>query len=177
MNSNSKNQTKKIVDTAIERIIKTDNDGVVVSEERSISNTIRIVEKEPPYMKLYLDDLALLRQLSKMENLILHEIFKITQYNTNRVILNKFYRDEIAKKLDIKDQTIRNAISKLSKLDLLIKQGTGVYILNPHYFGIGDWGSLKGLRMTIEYTEQGKSISVSSIEKEKDLLLKEVAVN
>jgi len=76
------------------------------------------------------------------------------------------------KKLDIKDQTIRNAISKLSKLDLLIKQGTGVYILNPHYFGIGDWSSLKGLRMTIEYTEQGKNISVSTIEKEKDTNLK-----
>lgn len=166
------NKSKKVVDTSIEKIIRTDIDGAVVSEETNISNTIRIVEKEPPYMKLYLDDLALLRQLSKMENLILHEIFKITQYNTNRVILNKFYRDEISKKLDIKDQTIRNAISKLSKLDLLIKQGTGVYILNPHYFGIGDWSSLKGLRMTIEYTEQGKNISVSTIEKEKDTNLK-----
>ncbi len=154
---------KKVTDSSIEKIIKTNSDGVIVSEETTISNTIRIVEKEPPYMKLYLDDLALLRQLSKMENLILHEIFKITQYNTNRVILNKFYRDEIAKKLDIKDQTIRNAISKLSKLSLLIKQGTGVYILNPHYFGIGDWSSLKGLRMTVEYTQEGKTIHVEEI--------------
>lgn len=160
---NNSNQNRKVVDSSIEKIIKTDIDGVVVAEETTVTNTIRIVEKEPPYMKLYLDDLALLRQLSKMENLILHEIFKITQYNTNIVILNKFYRDEIAKKLEIKDQTIRNAISKLSKLDLLIKQGTGVYILNPNYFGIGDWSSLKGLRMTIEYTEQGKNISVSGI--------------
>lgn len=160
---NNSNKNKKVVNTSIEKIIRTDIDGTVVSEETNISNTIRIVEKEPPYMKLYLDDLALLRQLSKMENLILHEIFKITQYNTNRVILNKFYRDEISKKLDIKDQTIRNAISKLSKLDLLIKQGTGVYILNPHYFGIGDWSSLKGLRMTIEYTQQGRTIHVEEI--------------
>lgn len=53
----------------------------------------------------------------------------------------------------------------LYKLNYYFK-GTGVYILNPHYFGIGDWSSLKGLRMTIEYTEQGKNISVSTIEKE-----------
>lgn len=157
-------KTKKIVNTAVERIIKTDNDGVILSDETSVSNTIRIVEKEPPYMKLYLDDLGLLRKLSKMENLILHEIFKITQYNTNRVILNKFYRDEISKNLEIKDQTIRNAISKLSKLDFLIKQGTGVYILNPNYFAIGDWTALKGLRMTIEYTDQGKKIQVDKID-------------
>lgn len=163
MKENNKTN-KKIIDTSIERIIKTDIDGIVVSDETTMSNTIRIVEKEPAYMKLYLDDLALLRQLSKMENLILHEIFKITQYNTNRVILNKFYREEIARKLEIKDQTIRNAISKLSKLNLLIKQGTGVYILNPNHFGIGDWSSLKGLRMTIEYTNEGKKIEVKEIE-------------
>ena len=49
--SNS-NKTKKVVDTSIEKIIKTDIDGSIVSEETNISNTIRIVEKEPPYMKL-----------------------------------------------------------------------------------------------------------------------------
>ncbi|MFH5911725.1 hypothetical protein, partial [Clostridium perfringens] len=65
-----------------------------------------------------------------MENLILHEIFKITQYNTNRVILNKFYRDSISESLGIKDQTVRNAISKLRRLDFLIKEGVGVYIQN-----------------------------------------------
>lgn len=169
----SKN-TRKITDTSLSTIINTNSDGVIVSEETNFSNTIRIVEKAPPYMKLYLDDLSLMRQLSKMENLILHEIFKITQYNTNRVILNKFYREEIAKNLEIKDQTIRNAISKLTKLDLLIKQGTGVYILNPKNFGIGDWGSLKGLRMTIEYTSEGKEVKVEGIEKEYPPL-KEVA--
>lgn len=165
--SNIKN-TKKIVNTSVERVIKTDNDGAILSDETSISNTIRMVDKEPAYMKLYLDDLGLLRQLSKMENLILHEIFKITQFNTNRVILNKFYRDEISKNLEIKDQTIRNAISKLAKLNMLIKQGTGVYILNPNYFAIGDWTVLKGLRMTIEYTEHGKKVFVEGIEEDEE---------
>lgn len=165
MNNNAR-KTKKLVDTSIERTIKTDNNGTILSDDFTMKNTIRVVEKEPPYMKLYLDDLALLRQLSKMENLILHEIFKITQYNTNRVILNKFYRDGIAKALDIKDQTIRNAISKFSKMNLLIKQGTGVYILNPANFATGDWATLRGLRMTIEYTNQGKEVKLESMEDE-----------
>lgn len=164
-----KTNTRKLTDISIEKTLKTDENGVILSEETEVKNTIRIVEKEPPYMKLYLDDLALLRKLSKNENLILHEIFKITQYNTNRVILNKFYRTQIAKHLEIKDQSIRNAISKLTKLHILLKEDTGVYILNPNYFGIGDWSSLKGLRMTIEYTNEGKAIKIDEIATDEDM--------
>ena len=89
---------------------------------------------------------------------------KAKEEPTMNEYMKEFYREEIARKLEIKDQTIRNAISKLSKLNLLIKQGTGVYILNPNHFGIGDWSSLKGLRMTIEYTNEGKKIEVKEIE-------------
>lgn len=156
--------TRKIVDSIVERTIKHDSEGNIISDETSMQNKIRLVDKEPAYMKLYLDDISLLRQLSKMENLILHEIFKITQYNTNRVVLNKFYRDGISENLGIKDQTVRNAISKLRKLDFLIKEGVGVYILNPKYFGIGDWSALKGLRLVIEYTNEGRTIEIKEIE-------------
>ncbi|MFR5551780.1 replication/maintenance protein RepL [Clostridium perfringens] len=155
--------TKKIVDSIVERTIRHDSKGNVTLDETTMQNKIRLVDKEPTYMKLYLDDISLLKQLSKMENLILHEIFKITQYNTNRVILNKFYRDSISESLGIKDQTVRNAISKLRKLDFLIKEGVGVYILNPNYFGIGDWSVLKGLRLVIEYTKEGRKIEIKEI--------------
>ena len=157
-------EARKIIDSTIERTITKDNNGNIVSDESTMQTHLRLVNKEPAYMKLYLDDISLLKQLTKIENLILHEIFKITQYNTNRVILNKFYRDGICESLEIKDQTVRNAISKFAKLDLLIKEGVGVYILNPFHFGIGEWSELRGLRMVIEYTNEGKKIEIKGID-------------
>lgn len=159
--------TKKIVDSFMEETMKNNLVDKIVVDEAVVQNEIRFVDKEPPYMKVYLDDISFLGQLSKVENLILHEIFKITQYNTNRVILNKFYRDNIGEKLGIKDQTIRNAISKLKKLNFLIREGVGVYVLNPRYFGSGDWSSLQGLRLIIEYTDQGKSIKLKKMKEKK----------
>lgn len=88
----------------------------------------------------------------------------MTQYNTNLVTLNKFFRSQICKTLNTTDSTVRNAISKLSKKEILLKQGTGVYMLNPMLFGKGTWESNKGLRMTIEYTNQGKKIQVDKID-------------
>jgi hypothetical protein len=154
---------RKLTSSEVENIIQTNENGEIINETTTIKTNLKLVEKEPAYIKLYLDDLTLLKQLSKMENLILHEIFKITQYNTNIVILNKFYRENICNSLDIKDQTVRNAISKFAKLDLLLKEATGVYRLNPFYFATGDWASIKGLRMTIEYTQQGRRVQINSI--------------
>lgn len=157
--------TKKLVRTEIESNTKISQDGVI-DESKTLKTTTQIVSTEPPYIKVYLKDIARLNELGKHDNSILHEIFKLAQYNTNLVTLNKYFRERICKALDTTDATVRNCISKLSKKGILIKQGTGVYMLNPNLFGHGTWENIKGLRMTIEYTEQGKEVKVEGIEKE-----------
>lgn len=158
------NSKKKIVHTEIERNITTDGDGVIINEQQTVTNRTQLVSTEPPYIKVYLQDISMLNDLGKHDNAILHEIFKISQYNTNLVTLNKYYRELICKALNTTDATVRNAISKLNKKQLLLKKGTGVYMLNPDLFGHGTWENIKGLRMTIEYTEQGKKVEVEGIE-------------
>lgn len=163
---------KKVLRTEIEQNVITTSDGEVLEENR-ISNRTQVISTEPPYIKVYLKDIARLNELGKHDNSILHEIFKLTQYNTNLVTLNKYFREQICNALNTTDATVRNCISKLNKKGILIKKGTGVYMLNPNLFGHGTWENIKGLRMTIEYTEQGKQVFVEGMEEYPPL--KEVA--
>ena len=156
---------KKVLNTQIEQNIITTSDGEILEESRKINNKIQITSTEPPYIKVYLKDIAKLNDLGKHDNSILYEIFKLTQYNTNLVTLNKYFREQICNTLNTTDATVRNCISKLSKKNILLKQGTGVYMLNPNLFGNGTWENIKGLRMTVEYTEQGKQVFVEGINK------------
>ncbi|MCL5271972.1 MAG: replication/maintenance protein RepL [Gammaproteobacteria bacterium] len=162
-NADKNAKKKKIVHTEIERNITTDSDGVIINEQQMVTNKMQLISTEPPYIKVYLKDISMLNDLGKHDNAILHEIFKISQYNTNLVTLNKYYREQICKALDTTDATVRNAISKLSKKELLLKKGTGVYMLNPTLFGHGTWENIKGLRMTIEYTDEGRKVEVEGI--------------
>ena len=159
-------KSRKIVKTELEQVTSVNEDGVILGEEYKIKNTTQIVGTEPPYIKVYLQDLSRINDLGKYDNSVLHEIFKLTQYNTNLVTLNKYFREQICQALNTTDATVRNTISKLSKKGILIKKGTGVYMLNPNLFGNGTWENIKGLRMTIEYTEQGRTVSVAEVEKE-----------
>ncbi|MPQ44992.1 replication/maintenance protein RepL [Clostridium tarantellae] len=158
---------KKIVNTETEFKYTINELGEIIDEENSLKTKVSFSETEPKYVKLYIDDISLLQGLTNNQNNILYNILKLTQFSTNEVILNKYYREKIAKNLNTNDQVIRNAISKLVKKEILFKVATGVYKLNPYLFGSGTWQNIKGLRMTIEYTNEGKKIQIKEIEQNK----------
>ena len=66
----------------------------------------------------------------------------------------------IAKELDIKNsRSINNALTDFVKADILKRLETGVYQFNPYLFGRGDWRDIDRLRMTVDYTLEGKSFA------------------
>lgn len=154
---------KKIVTTEEENKYIVNNDGEIVEQLSTYTTKLSVSETEPRYVKLYLDDIAKLEGITGSQNSVLLGILKLTQFSTNEVILNKYNREKIASSLDTTDQVIRNTISNFVKREILFKIATGVYKLNPYLFGSGTWQQIKGLRMTIEYTEQGKTMHVEEI--------------
>ncbi len=155
---------KKVVLTDILSSTEVDKKtGEILNHSIVHTNKISSIETEPPYVKLYLNDISLLNGLTSNQNSILHEIVKLVQYETNEVILNKYNREKIAKSLNTTDPTIRNCITSLTKKKILYKIATGVYKVSPYIFGTGSWKNIKGLRLTIEYTEEGRTQNVKEI--------------
>ena len=55
-------------------------------------------------------------------------------------------------------------ITKLVKAGLLARKDKGMYIANPNLFGKGRWTDVKKIRMSVEYSEDGRLIT-SNIDK------------
>ena len=71
--------------------------------------------------------------------------------NTCIINLGKAYRESICKAFDLKDQTVKNAISDLVKNGILIYESTSTYKVNPKYFWRGDMGERrKALKYILE---------------------------
>lgn len=131
-------------------------DGEVISK---LESTDMVVEKEPDYIKLYLQDLTYLKELPKSFGSVLFSIAKRMNYE-NEVILIKAIKDEIAKENNMTPKSLDNAIARLKKESILINKARGIYIINPYYLAKGYWKDIKKLRMEIEYTPNGKTIKV-----------------
>lgn len=137
--------------------------GEVISSKNT---KVSVKEREPDYIKLYLSDISALKNIPKVNNEILYELFKLANYDTNMIVLNSYLKNKIAEHLNIKFQTIQNAITKFTKQEILIREGTGTYILNPYLFGKGSWDNIKELRLTITYNTNGKKFEVEKIDEE-----------
>lgn len=132
-------------------------------ESREESTTSRI-PTEPPYVKLYLDDVAKLHDLSNGQKGLLNELLKEVSY-VGTINLNASVKRKIATALNYKNkQSVDNALSKLCKENVIARIDTGVYEVNPYLFGKGKWPAIAkrrenfdnmGLTMIIKYTSNG----------------------
>lgn len=118
-----------------------------------------MLEKEPPYVKLYIYDIAKLNGLSPSEGDILNELVGNMGYN-NIVPSYKPVKEMMAKKLKMKYGTLDAGIKKLYKKGILIRKARGLYVMSPDLFGRGTWNDIKKIRMVIDYNSDGtKSIN------------------
>lgn len=111
---------------------------------------------EPPFIKVYLQDVLYLSDLPKSHESILFELLKRATYAGDEygmtVTLSSGMKQIIAKTLKIKNvRSINNALSELVKGEVLIRVATGVYQFNSYFFGKGDWQDISKLRLEINY--------------------------
>lgn len=125
--------------------------GEVIS---STSQQVSLFEKEPPYVKVYLEDIGRLNNLNTSEQKVINELVYNMGFN-NVVPSYKPVKEMIALKLGMQYNTLDKAIKELHRKGILIRKARGLYIMDPLIFGRGSWKDVSKIRMTIEYLPDG----------------------
>lgn len=139
-----------------------DNSGEILKTSRT---EISMFESEPPYVKLYLNDIGRLNGLNTSEQKILNELIFNMGYK-NIVPSYKPVKLLIAEKLNMNYNTLNERIKSLCKKGILIRQARGFYIMDPNLFGRGNWNDIKKIRMVVEYNEDGTKTINTEISKQ-----------
>ena len=129
--------------------------GEVKSEETTHVTEVR-VEREPDYVKLYLDHLGRFNNVPISFNPILREfLLNISYANSNNngmiLFLNKALKTIIAKKLNVSLARINQAVTEFVKKGYMKRLDRGEYQFNPFLFGKGEWKDIKAIRATYNY--------------------------
>lgn len=127
---------------------------------------------EPPYVKLYLDDIQKLYDLPN--NTILYELLRRMNFD-GEIVLNSSEKKKIAAKLDIKVQSIDNYLTKLKATNVFDSVEKGTYLPNPHLFGRGDWLKIldrrkkyNGIKLNVTYSADGSKTVETEFTGEED---------
>ena len=137
-----------------EKHIRTVDENGEVKHEKNEQDVA--YEREPDYIKLYIDGILLLTDLPKGLNDALQHLLQGMNYQ-NIVVLNSGIKRIIAADLGITTGRLNNIISQLSKKEIMQRIETGVYRFNPNIFGRGKWQDIKKIRMEVEFNPESKA--------------------
>lgn len=118
--------------------------GEICTDIYRTSKQTRIYNSQDEFIQIYLHDMSgLMNITSKTELQILMQLWKISSFNGddnsgNFIIINQKIISDLAKAVNVKEQTVKNSISSLIKNNKkpLIKDPKfrATYYLNPIYF-------------------------------------------
>ena len=147
-------KTKKIVQIAETRQVDSATGEVTLSE---VTNVIRLPQ-EPPYVKMYIEDLTAVLDVPAGPRDVLYRLVRRMDYD-GLIGLTPPIREAICRDAGIKNQTLYNYISTLTKKSIMKAVGRSTFEMNPKYFAKGDWKDIHQRRqrftMKIEYDLDG----------------------
>jgi hypothetical protein len=159
---------EKVLFSSTREIVNTST-GEIISTEKL---THAVVEKEPPHVKIYLEDIARINNLPPAAAKVLNLLIQNMGYN-NMVPMLKPFKEVICNALEIKMNTLDKVISELKEKQILHPFARGLYILDPYLFAKGRWENIKNLRLIIEYDNNGnRRLSSNAPEQIKQLSIK-----
>lgn len=135
--------------------------------QHTSTNVVRIAQ-EPAYVKMYIQDLGNLIQLTNGQKNILYALVSRIDFD-GIVSLNPASRKRIAKSINMSEGAFRNTLSLLCKKEVFRRVATNEYEVNPHYFAKGEWRTIvqrrKDFELRIRYTADGqRQVSTSGRE-------------
>lgn len=133
--------------------------GELMELEHSVG-TRTIHSSEPPFVKLYITDVLYMQDMPKGLTNVVYALLDQATYAKKglRISISTGFKNEICEQLGIPRQTLNNALVKLCKGKILRRIDTGLYELNPYFFGRGEWKDIDNLRMTWDYNDiKGKT--------------------
>jgi len=157
---------KKVIRLEDSRVVNSET-GEIVQETNTVTWQI---PKEPNYVKVYLDQIVVLADLNGWIAKILWELVQQSGWANEGqlIIINASYKRLLSEKLGLKVQTITNAISELAKKRIILKKDRGLFLLNPQFFGKGDWADVSKIRYQVELSAQGTFVQLTGIERNSD---------
>ena len=128
------------------------------------------VDREPEYIKLYIQDIGRLKKINGKANDILLAFISKMGYN-NIIPTYKPIKMLIARDLNVSIHTVNSAIKKFRASGLFIPYVRGMYIADPELFARGNWKNIKNLRLVIDYKKDGTKKIKSNLSEEIQLKL------
>lgn len=127
---------------------------------------------EPSFVKMYIDDLALMNGLGKNGNDVLREVVRYMDYE-GEIVLTPDRKNKIADKYNINVRTVRNQLSILVKKEILVHKDYLTFVANPNLFAKGDWKRVNKLRdefqLTISYKNGKRKVKGRHLSKSANL--------
>lgn len=144
--------------------------GEIVEEEEV---THIKVCTEPNYVKLYIKTLLTFKDLSANLNPVLIEFLAYMSYadienehGGQLIYVNSDMKKSIAKKLDLKIDSINKGLYKFVNAGIFRRVGTGTYQVNASLFGKGEWKDVKGIRANFDFKTGEAVAEIETIENE-----------
>lgn len=123
------------------------------------SSTVRFMDSEPPYVKLYIEDISKLYDIPSAGKDLIYALLQRMDYQ-GYISLSKAYKELICKEIGVQDKTIRNTLTNLIKKGVIKNIGKGLYEMNPDLFARGTWSDIQKrrekFRLIIDYTIAGE---------------------
>jgi Firmicute plasmid replication protein (RepL) len=145
-------ENKKIYQTETKTIIDHQTGEILQTEHQQKG----FVEKEPDYVKLYLQDVARLKDLSPSASSLMTLIIRSMGYN-NLFFAFKPLKEMFCEELNMPMNTLNKQIERLKNSGILlpIPNKRGCYLVDPNLFARGSWNDIKQLRLVIDYNIDG----------------------
>lgn len=107
--------------------------GELIDTDSVEKGDVLIVDTQEEFTSLYYLIMGAVRGLDKTSILLLLWSAIKAQYNTNVVTFNKPICDIITEDTGLKYQSIKNAVSRMARMRILIPMGSATYRVNPAY--------------------------------------------
>lgn len=114
--------------------------------------------QEPEYVKLYLNHICKLFDLTNKADKTLFSLLRKLNYD-NEIVLTGNMKATMANELKIKKNTLEHAIGELVTKNIFFKQGNNQYLVNPHILARGRWQDIQKIIMQVEYSISGFKIN------------------
>lgn len=135
---------------------------------KMVEKNIGTVSSEGMFVKMYMSDIGRLMNVQHKAMLVLMELLKIMDYH-NEISVSTGKKREICRVLDIYNNVngekveginiISQYMTHLVRAGILARKDKGMYVVNPNLFAKCKWHEVSRIRMSVEYSEDGKLVT------------------
>jgi hypothetical protein len=124
-----------------------DENGEIIDIETNETKLTK-VNNEPPFVKLYIDTISVIANVSKSCGSVLLEFLPYMTYADDGNLINttSYYKEKVAKKLNIKINRVDHILGELCKANVIKRQAYSLYLVNPKYIAKGSWKDIQKVK-------------------------------